>query len=225
MPTSVITAGPDLTHDRHYDCHCCWAAAAASSGWGTQPVGCCQVTRELVFSCCAVRRGEPVPKQIPGPPGLRSMSDAQSGPRGAYRSADRQPRTGLQAALRWTIDYVRGRNACGKPIRAPQNTRFALADVATRGVGDRDIRRPLRGRAERGPADPGRRRQKQVAGDRDGVPLLDSRQQLFGGYTCPNIRSPGRPSMPASPACTAALRDHARDHRPRSAAGVQPGRR
>ena len=34
-----------------------------------------------------------------------------------------------RAALRWTIDHVRGRTAFGKPIGALQNTRFALADV------------------------------------------------------------------------------------------------
>jgi alkylation response protein AidB-like acyl-CoA dehydrogenase len=37
----------------------------------------------------------------------------------------------VRAALRWTVDNVRERTAFGKPIGALQNTRFALADVAT----------------------------------------------------------------------------------------------
>ena len=36
-----------------------------------------------------------------------------------------------RAALDWTVDYVRQRVAFGKPIGALQNTRFALADIAT----------------------------------------------------------------------------------------------
>ena len=36
-----------------------------------------------------------------------------------------------RAALNWTIDYVRERNAFGKPLGALQNTKFVLAEVAT----------------------------------------------------------------------------------------------
>jgi alkylation response protein AidB-like acyl-CoA dehydrogenase len=36
-----------------------------------------------------------------------------------------------RAALRWTLDYVRGRNAFGQPVGAFQNTRFRLAELAT----------------------------------------------------------------------------------------------
>jgi long-chain-acyl-CoA dehydrogenase len=36
-----------------------------------------------------------------------------------------------QAALEWTVDYVRTRQAFGKPIAAQQNTRFVLAEIAT----------------------------------------------------------------------------------------------
>lgn len=36
-----------------------------------------------------------------------------------------------RAALRWTVDHARARTAFGRPIADLQNTRFALADVAT----------------------------------------------------------------------------------------------
>jgi alkylation response protein AidB-like acyl-CoA dehydrogenase len=36
-----------------------------------------------------------------------------------------------RAALEWTVDYVKERTAFGKPIATFQNTKFALADVAT----------------------------------------------------------------------------------------------
>ena len=36
-----------------------------------------------------------------------------------------------RAALGWTVDYVKQREAFGQPIAAFQNTKFELADVAT----------------------------------------------------------------------------------------------
>jgi alkylation response protein AidB-like acyl-CoA dehydrogenase len=36
-----------------------------------------------------------------------------------------------QAAFEWTVDYVRTRQAFGKPIAAQQNTQFVLAEIAT----------------------------------------------------------------------------------------------
>ena len=36
-----------------------------------------------------------------------------------------------RAALKWTLDYVRDRRAFGQPIGAFQNSRFALAEMAT----------------------------------------------------------------------------------------------
>ncbi len=39
--------------------------------------------------------------------------------------------SGAQAALKWTVDYVRERKAFGKPIAAFQNTRFKLAELKT----------------------------------------------------------------------------------------------
>ena len=37
-----------------------------------------------------------------------------------------------EAALRWTIDFVNERKAFGKPVASFQNTRFKLAEVATK---------------------------------------------------------------------------------------------
>ena len=36
-----------------------------------------------------------------------------------------------QAALTWTVDYVKQRRAFGKPLAAQQNTQFAVAEMAT----------------------------------------------------------------------------------------------
>ena len=36
-----------------------------------------------------------------------------------------------RAAVEWTLEYVKGRNAFGQPIGSFQNTRFELAELAT----------------------------------------------------------------------------------------------
>ncbi len=87
-----------------------------------------------------------------------------------------------RAALRWTVDYVRERTAFGKPIGALQNTRFALADVATEvsvteAFVDRCVVELNAGRLT--PADAAKA--KLWATEME-FRCLDSCQQLFGGY-------------------------------------------
>jgi acyl-CoA dehydrogenase len=87
-----------------------------------------------------------------------------------------------RTALRWTVEYVRERCAFGKPIGAQQNTRFALADVATEiSVGEAFIDRCVielnAGRLS--PADAAKA--KLWATEME-FRCLDACQQLFGGY-------------------------------------------
>ncbi|QEN14396.1 acyl-CoA dehydrogenase family protein [Mycolicibacterium sp. ELW1] len=87
-----------------------------------------------------------------------------------------------RAALQWTIDHVRDRTAFGKPIGALQNTRFALADAATEvavaeAFVDRCVIELNAGRLT--PADAAKA--KLWATEME-FRVLDSCQQLFGGY-------------------------------------------
>jgi acyl-CoA dehydrogenase len=87
-----------------------------------------------------------------------------------------------RAALDWTVDYVRQRIAFGKPIGALQSTRFALADVATEvavteSFVDRCVIELNAGRLI--PADAAKA--KLWATEME-FRVLDSCQQLFGGY-------------------------------------------
>ncbi|MBE1549106.1 alkylation response protein AidB-like acyl-CoA dehydrogenase [Mycobacterium sp. OAS707] len=87
-----------------------------------------------------------------------------------------------RAGLRWTVDYVRERTAFGKPIGALQNTRFALADVATEvsvteAFVDRCVMELNAGRLT--PADAAKA--KLWATEME-FHCLDACQQLFGGY-------------------------------------------
>jgi len=86
------------------------------------------------------------------------------------------------AALDWTIDYVRQRIAFGKPIGALQNTRFVLADVATevavaQSFIDRCVVELNAGRLTAADA----AKAKLWATEME-FRVLDSCQQLFGGY-------------------------------------------
>jgi alkylation response protein AidB-like acyl-CoA dehydrogenase len=87
-----------------------------------------------------------------------------------------------RAALQWTIEHVRDRTAFGKPIGALQNTRFALADAATEvtvaeSFIDRCVIELNAGRLT--PADAAKA--KLWATEME-FRVLDSCQQLFGGY-------------------------------------------
>jgi acyl-CoA dehydrogenase len=87
-----------------------------------------------------------------------------------------------RAALAWTIDYVRTRRAFGHPIGSFQNSRFALADVATdvavtEAFLDRCVVELNAGRLT--PVDAAKA--KLWATEME-FRCLDSCQQLFGGY-------------------------------------------
>ena len=58
-----------------------------------------------------------------------------------------------EAALAWTLEYVRERRAFGQPIGSFQSSRFTLAELRTRNGDRARLRRPLRAGAERGRAD------------------------------------------------------------------------
>ena len=121
-----------------------------------------------------------------------------------------------RAGLRWTVDYVRERSAFGKPIGALQNTRFALADVATEvSVAEAFIDRCV-SRTQRWTAVTRRRRQGETVGDGDGIPLprflptAVRRLRLHAGVP---HRALGH-RRPRHPGVRRYFGDHARDHRP-----------
>ena len=136
----------------------------------------CQDTSELVFSDVRVPKANLLGEAGAGFSYLmRNL--AQERMQIAVGSLGR-----ARAALRWTIDYVRERTAFGKPIGALQNTRFALADVATEvsvteAFVDRCVVELNAGRLT--PADAAKA--KLWATEME-FRCLDSCQQLFGGY-------------------------------------------
>jgi acyl-CoA dehydrogenase len=88
----------------------------------------------------------------------------------------------IEAALEWTLDYVRERQAFGKPIGAFQNTRFKLAEVKSQAVMmrvfvDRCIAMHLKGKLEANDAAMAKMLSSEMMCD-----LLDECLQLFGGY-------------------------------------------
>ncbi len=87
-----------------------------------------------------------------------------------------------EAALQWTLDYTRERKAFGKAIADFQNTRFKLAEMATRS--DRPgLRRPLPGAAPAGVSSTCRRRRWPSYWGTDlQCKVLDECVQLHGGY-------------------------------------------
>jgi alkylation response protein AidB-like acyl-CoA dehydrogenase len=88
----------------------------------------------------------------------------------------------VKAALGWTVEYVRQREAFGKPIGAQQNTRFVLADVATETAVteaflDRCVSELNAGRLTAADA----AKAKLWATEME-FRCLDTCQQMFGGY-------------------------------------------
>lgn len=136
----------------------------------------CQDTSELVFTDVAVPKSNVLGEVDRGFEYLmRNL--AQERMQIAVGSLAR-----ARAALRWTIDYVRQRTAFGKPIGALQNTRFALADVATEvsvaeAFIDRCVVELNAGRLTAADA----AKAKLWATEME-FRCLDSCQQLFGGY-------------------------------------------
>ncbi len=136
----------------------------------------CQDTSELVFSDVRVPKANLL-GEAGGGFSYLMRNLAQERMQIAVGSLGR-----TRAALRWTIDYVRERTAFGKPIGALQNTRFALADVATEvsvteAFVDRCVVELNAGRLT--PADAAKA--KLWATEME-FRCLDSCQQLFGGY-------------------------------------------
>ncbi|MET0698050.1 MAG: acyl-CoA dehydrogenase family protein [Mycobacterium sp.] len=86
------------------------------------------------------------------------------------------------AALDWTIEYVRERTAFGKPIGALQNTRFALADVATEvAVAESFVDRCVI-QLNAGQLSPADAAKAKLWATEMEFRVIDSCQQLFGGY-------------------------------------------
>ena len=120
-----------------------------------------------------------------------------------------------RGGLRWTIDYVRERSAFGKPIGALQNTRFALADVATEvsvaeAFIDRCVVELNAGRLSAADA----AKAKLWATEME-FRCLDSCQQLFGGYGYMREYPIARSAVDARVTRVyGGTSHHARDHRP-----------
>jgi alkylation response protein AidB-like acyl-CoA dehydrogenase len=88
----------------------------------------------------------------------------------------------MEAALQWTIDYVKERKAFGQPIAAFQNTRFKLAEIKTdvevaRVYTDRCLALHLEGKLDAATA----AGNKYWTSDKL-CEVLDGCLQLFGGY-------------------------------------------
>ncbi len=88
----------------------------------------------------------------------------------------------IEAALEWTLDYVKERNAFGRPIAAFQNTRFVLADVKSQAVMmrvfvDRCIAMHMEGKLQATDSAMAKLLSSEMMGN-----LLDKCLQLFGGY-------------------------------------------
>jgi alkylation response protein AidB-like acyl-CoA dehydrogenase len=87
-----------------------------------------------------------------------------------------------RAGLQWTVDYVRERIAFGKPFGALQNTRFALADVATEvTVAESFVDRCVIA-LNAGLLTPAEAAMAKLWATEMEFRVLDSCQQLFGGY-------------------------------------------
>ncbi|KAA0102778.1 acyl-CoA dehydrogenase family protein [Mycolicibacterium sp. P1-5] len=87
-----------------------------------------------------------------------------------------------RAAVQWTTDYVRERVAFGKPIGALQNTRFAVADAATEvAVAESFVDRCVIA-LNAGLLTPAEAAMAKLWATEMEFRVLDSCQQLFGGY-------------------------------------------
>lgn len=87
-----------------------------------------------------------------------------------------------EAAVQWTVDYVEGRDAFGKPISALQNTRFRLAEAKTevavsRAFVDQCVLKHLRGELDTAEASMAKWWATEMQ-----FRVIDSCLQLFGGY-------------------------------------------
>ncbi len=87
-----------------------------------------------------------------------------------------------EAALGWTIDYVKDRQAFGQPLAAFQNTKFVLAEVAT----ECEVTRPFIEQSvmqlNEGKLSPAKAAMAKMWGSELQKRTMDRCLQLFGGY-------------------------------------------
>jgi alkylation response protein AidB-like acyl-CoA dehydrogenase len=87
-----------------------------------------------------------------------------------------------QAALGWTIDYVKERTAFGQPIAKFQNTKFELADVATEVEVTRPFIHQCITELNAGELTPSKAAMAKLWGSELQGRVIDRCLQLFGGY-------------------------------------------
>ncbi len=87
-----------------------------------------------------------------------------------------------EAALRWTVDYVKERTAFGSPIAGFQNTKFELADVATEVAVTRPFIEQCITELNNGELSAAKAAQAKLWGTELQGRVTDRCLQLFGGY-------------------------------------------
>jgi alkylation response protein AidB-like acyl-CoA dehydrogenase len=87
-----------------------------------------------------------------------------------------------QAALDWTVDYVKERTAFGSPLASFQNTKFELADVATEIAVTRPFMQECISELITGDLSPAKAAQAKLWGTELQGRVTDRCLQLFGGY-------------------------------------------
>ncbi|NLE79655.1 MAG: acyl-CoA dehydrogenase [Rhodococcus sp.] len=87
-----------------------------------------------------------------------------------------------EAAYEFTLAYVREREAFGKPLAAMQNTRFELADIATKVEVMRTFVHDAIGKLDRGELDVKRAAMVKLWCSEEQSKLVDRCLQLHGGY-------------------------------------------
>lgn len=87
-----------------------------------------------------------------------------------------------EGALQWTCDYVKERQAFGKPISAQQNTRFKLAEAKTRIELNKALLQQCIARYEDGKLDVATAAMLKLSSTEMQGKVIDECLQLFGGY-------------------------------------------
>ena len=87
-----------------------------------------------------------------------------------------------EGALQWTCDYVKERQAFGKPISSLQNTRFKLAEAKTQIALNKALLQQCIARYEAGELDVATAAMLKLASTEMQGKVVDECLQLFGGY-------------------------------------------
>ncbi len=87
-----------------------------------------------------------------------------------------------EGALQWTCDYVKERQAFGKPISSLQNTRFKLAEAKTQIALNKALLQQCIARYEAGELDVATAAMLKLASTEMQGKVIDECLQLFGGY-------------------------------------------